>query len=265
MNFANFKKISSIQNEQIKRLKKLALKKYRIEYKEFAVENWTIIHDALESGIDFRSLFLTAYFAETHQDKIDYLFEHSKCPDCFLIDEKINNNFSQLETPSGITAAYKIINKELTEGSAVYLDQINDPGNLGTILRSALAFGFENIILGKNCADIYNPKTISAARDAIFKLNIREDGDGSWWDQNNLPVYITSSRQGFELSEFRPAAAFCLALGSESHGISAKIADKATRCLKIEMSPRIESLNVASAAAILFYELRKKQVMPEGH
>jgi TrmH family RNA methyltransferase len=264
-NISNFQKINSSQNYNIKMLKKLALKKYRHEFDSFTVENQTIIFDALESRYDFDFLFVTQDFINKHADKIGYFLKNSKCKNYYIIDEKINKHFSQLDTPSGICAVYKIKNKELTEESVIYLNRVSDPGNLGAIMRSALAFGFDNLVLDKNCADIYSPKTISAARDAIFKLNIQEDKEGVWLEKNKLPIYITSSHKGEGLSEFKPNTRFCLALGNESHGISSEIEKISDKIIQIEMTSNIESLNVASAAAILFYELRKKQVMPEGH
>jgi len=256
-NPVKYQKLTSSQNNLIKSLKKLALKKYRIASGQFAVENLTIIYDALVSGHHFDTLFVTREFILKHPNKIEYLQAHSKCKNYYLIDEKINKHYSQLDTPSGITAVYKIKNRELTDTSVIYLDRVSDPGNLGTIMRSALAFGFLNIVLNKSCADIYNYKTINAVRDAIFKLNILVDKDDAWLDNNTLPIYITSAHTGQALSKFKPDPVFCLVLGNESHGTSRKITDKAVIALKIEMSQQIESLNVASAAGILFYELRK--------
>ena len=155
-------------------------------------------------------------------------------------------------------AVYNIKNKNLDKSSVIYLNGINDPGNMGTILRSALAFNFVNIVLDKNCVDIYNQKTINAAKDAIFKLNIIKDEKGNWLDKNKLPIYITSSHSELILDKFKPAKEFCLVLGNESHGVDKKITKLAKANLKIEISSKIESLNVAVAASILFYELKQK-------
>jgi TrmH family RNA methyltransferase len=125
-------------------------------------------------------------------------------------------------------------------------------------MRSALAFNFVNLILDKHCVDIYNYKVINAAKDAIFKLNIIEDNDGKWLQENKLPLYAASAHSGVDLAKFKPAKAFCLVLGSESHGINEEISKLTTKNIKIEISKNIESLNVAVAAAILFYELRNK-------
>jgi len=258
MTFENYQKISSPQNAQMKLLEKLNLKKYRQELGQFMVENFTIIVDALESGRDFAALFITEEFAAKHQEKLLSLQKKSKSQNFYLIDQKLNKNYSSLDTPSGVTAVYNIKPEKMDKTSVVYLNGVSDPGNLGSIMRSALAFGFNNIMLDENCVDIYNPKVISAAKDAIFKLNIAEDKTGAWLKKCSLPIYATSSHLGEDLTLVKPAKNFCLILGSESHGVSREILTSAAKSIKIEISSQIESLNVATAAAILFYELKRK-------
>lgn len=248
--------IASRQNEHIKRLKKLSLKKNRVESRSFLVENFTIIRDALEAGFDFETLFLTQGFINQCPQKFEYLDRVSRAP-YHIIDSAVNDAYSSLDTPSGITAVYKIRNKDLADGlPVVYLDNIKDPGNLGTIMRSALAFGFKNIVLGGDCVDIYNPKTIAAAKDSIFKLNILNDESRGWIGSNDRPIYATSSHEGIDLGNFKADSNFCLALGNETSGLSESIFRKAEKRIKIEMSPEIESLNVAVAASIILYNLR---------
>lgn len=248
--------ITSSANSKIKDLRLLALKKYRQETGTFLVENFTIIKDALASAHDFEVLFITEDFINKYPDKFAYLEDNSQAS-YYVIDEKVNKHFSGLDTPSGIAAVYQIAeDQSLDEGSVIYLNGISDPGNLGTIMRSALAFGFKNLVLDTYCVDIYNSKVISAAKDAIFKLNIIIDEDGSWLKTNNLPMYVTSSHGGTNLSEFETKSEFCLVLGGESHGVSEDIIEMADSKIKIEMSSEIESLNVAIAAALLLYKFR---------
>ena len=256
-NMPDFQIITSLDNSQVKLLGKLSLKKYRQEFGQFMVENFIIIFDALVSGFDFESVFVTQEFIDKHPDEIRFLQKQSRANNFYLIDEKINKSYSELDTASGITAVYNIKAKEISQSSVIYLNGISDPGNLGTIMRNCLAFGFENLVLDKTCTDVYNSKTINAAKDSVFKLNILEDKDDTWLVQNTLPIYTTSSHCGKNLSEFKPAPNFCLVLGSESHGVEQGIFERAAETIKIEMSDQIESLNVASSAAILLYELGK--------
>lgn len=253
----DFQIITSSQNNRIKELAKLNLPKYRRDLGLFMVENLAIIRDALASGFDFEALFITEDFYAKNKESIEFIKNHSQSKELYLINEKLNQSYSELSTPSGITAIYQMRGRELSDDSVVYLDGVSDPGNLGTIMRSALAFGLENLVLSKECADIYNAKTIAAAKDAIFKLKIIEDREGAWLKECSLPILATSSHEGALLGEFKLMSKFCLVLGSESHGVSKEIMERADQKIKIAISNKIESLNVATAAAILFYELKK--------
>lgn len=252
--------ISGVHNPRIKRLEKLGSKKYRQEYGQYMVENLTIIVDALKAGYDFEALYFTEDFAAKQAKKLSYLQNRSVARNFYLIGPKLNKAYSGLDTPSGITAVYNIKEKQPDNSSVIYLNGINDPGNLGTILRSALAFDFVNLVLDKNCVDVYNPKVVNAAKDAIFKLNIIEDRSGEWIRNCRLPIYTTSSHVGIGLSEFTPEKLFCLVMGSESHGVSPGLSELSKASIKIEISARIESLNVATATAILLYELKRKTI-----
>lgn len=249
--------ITSLQNNQIKLLKKLALKKYRLEYQQFTVENLTIILDALKSGYDFETLFVTAEFMTRNLDKFEFIKQNSK-GGYYVIDEMMSAHFSQLDTPSGIAAIYKMPAYRIdNDKSVVYLNSIADPGNLGTIMRTALAFNFNNLVVGENCVDIYNAKTIAAAKDSVFKLNVLEDKNGDWIRQTKLPIYVTSSHGELDVENFTVSDNFCLVLGNESHGVSEEINNLATKQIKVDISDNIESLNVSVAAAILLYKLKK--------
>jgi len=256
MTIENYSKIISLQNDRIKLLEKLTLKKYRREFKQFIVENLVIIVDALKAGYDFETLFITEEFASKHREQLEYIKNKTQAKNFYLIDAKLNKHYSNLDTPSGITAIYSIRERVPDKTSVIYLNGISDPGNLGTIMRSALAFDFINLVVDETCVDIYNPKVISAAKDAIFKLNIVED-NGDWLKNNKLPLYITHSHLGLDLDQFKPAKIFCLVLGNESHGINPGIMKLAEKSLKIKCSSKIESLNVAAAAAIFLYEFRQ--------
>ncbi len=254
------KTITSCDNQQIKLLKKLSQKKYREQYGKFTVENITIIYDALKSKHDFLSLFITEDFKNKHPEQYEYLKSNSKSTNIYLINETINKHYSQLKTPSGISAIYKIKPFPISfDEPIIYLNAINDPGNLGTIMRTMLAFGFNNLIIDEKCADIYNAKVVSAARDTIFKINIFHDEDRSWLIKNkkSLPIYVSNVQQGKNINTFQPASKFCLVLGSESHGVNQELIDMANENIKIDISKNIESLNVAIASAIFLYKFKK--------
>ncbi|MFC1510616.1 TrmH family RNA methyltransferase [Candidatus Omnitrophota bacterium] len=255
------KEITSSNNCQIKLLRKLAQKKHRRQMGKFAVENLAIIIDALSGGIDFLECFITPQMLQRHEDKLLWLQEHSKVAEFHLIDEDLNKSYSQLDTPSGITALYEIKQLPLDgDAPTLYLNGIKDPGNIGTMLRSALAFDVSNIVLDAACVDIYNFKAINAAKDAIFKLNIFIDESGQWLKEQKgqVPIYVANSHEGIELGAVEVKSKFCLVCGSESHGVSEDIIKMADKNIHIDISNKIESLNVSTATAILLHGLRKK-------
>lgn len=251
-------KINSNQNNKIKLLKKLSLKKYRQKEKKFVVENLAIVYDALHSGHHFEFLFTTENFIKKNKEKFEFLQKNSKAEKIYLIGEKTNKHYSNLDAPSGITAIYKIKPSELdNKKSVIYLNGVSDPGNVGAIMRTALAFNFINIAVDEKCADIYNIKTINAAKDAIFKLNIIEDKNNNWIKTKNIfPIYAAAAHNGISLDAIKIKKPFCLVLGSEAHGINKEISKLAQKNIKIDISDNIESLNVSIAGAILMYKLR---------
>lgn len=253
------KEILSSDNKQIKLLKKLKLKKYRQESALFLVENFVIIKDALNSGDDAQMIFLSSYFIEKNKEEVEFLKKHSQA-EFFEITDKLNKEFSSLDTPSGVAAVYSKVERELSSSPKIYLDNINDPGNLGTIMRSAAAFGFENIILSADCVDIYNHKTISSAKNSIFKLNVLIDEEGTWLKKNiskEMKLYVSDVKDGQDVFEFKASLDFCLVLGSESHGVREEISKMADERLMIRMGGNMESLNVAVAAGIFFSVLSR--------
>ncbi|MDX9970820.1 MAG: RNA methyltransferase [Candidatus Gracilibacteria bacterium] len=249
-----FKKIESPENPRIKNLKKLGQKKFRKIENKFLVENFTTIKDAFDAGIQWEELFITGEILNKNKDFFDSIQDEN----IFLINERTNSHFSNLDTPSGICAIYAKEKRSHDKGPVVFLDNIKDPGNIGTILRSALAFGYKNIVIGNTCAELYNPKTIQASKDAIFKLNIYENGDISWLKKTNLPIYATSSHKGISLKRLTPEKSYCLVFGSETFGVRPEILSLAEKNIKIEMKNEMESLNVAISASIIFYELSER-------
>ncbi|PIR66792.1 MAG: hypothetical protein COU51_02145 [Parcubacteria group bacterium CG10_big_fil_rev_8_21_14_0_10_36_14] len=237
-------KIESKDNAKIKILRKLSQKKYRDELGLFIVENIKTIQDA---DLTPKMLFGT-------NKKI---LEKLKSDEKYLINEEVNKSFSSLDTPSGIVALYKKEEKKISYSSrVVYLNGINDPGNLGTIFRTALAFDFNHIVVDEKCADIYNPKTIQAGKDAIFKLSITHDKNLKILKEIKEKMNIISTRleAGKSPEKFRNKK-ICLVLGSEAHGVDRSIQKLSNDFIKIKISKEMESLNVAIVAGIILYSI----------
>ena len=251
-------KITSKDNIKIKTLRKLGQKKYRDENKKFLVENAVITYDAAKAGIIFDAIFVTKDFIEKNREIFDFIINKSGAKEYYLIDEKINKSFSSLSTAPGIATIYsKIENKIDYSKPIIYLNGLNDPGNLGTILRSALAFELKNIVIDECSADVYNPKTISAARDAIFKLNIEFDQNLKILKEikKKMPVFTTRLERSEGLDILKKQKPFCVVFGSESHGVEKEIQKLSDNFIKIPISNEIESLNVATSAGIIFHKI----------
>lgn len=258
---AKILEITSKDNVKIKFLKQLGQKKYRDESGKFLVENAVIIQDAVKAGIVFDAIFATKDFIEKNKEKFDIIIAESRASEYYLIDEKINKLFSALDTAPGIAAVYsKPVKKIDYARPIIYLNAINDPGNIGTILRSALAFGLKNIVIDESSADVYNPKTINAAKDAIFKMNIEFDEDLKILKKikTKIPIFATRLEKSGGLEVLTKQKLFCVVLGSESHGVDMQIQEISDNFIRIPMSDEIESLNVAASAAIVFWEIYKK-------
>ncbi len=254
------KEISSRENPKIKELNKLGVKKYRNKFGKFLVEYLAIIHDAIKSGHSPEALFITQELLNNNSEKVKFILENIRENRVFVIPKEINKNFSSLETPAGITAVYyKRKERAIDFGKRVlYLNEIKDPGNLGTILRSAVAFGINEIILDEGCVDLYNPKVIQSAKDAIFKADIIFDKDTMLLRniKNKMKVFVTEVDGGVEVKNaFVKDEIFCVVMGSESHGASEGIKKIASEMINIKSSSEMESLNVAVSTGIILYEM----------
>ncbi|HNV97675.1 MAG TPA: RNA methyltransferase [bacterium] len=248
--------IKSTTNERIKYLKSLNQKKYREENFQFIVENFKTIYDSrnLEIGLD--ELFVTEEFIEKNKEKFQELINDLGIQEYFLINQAVNETFSSLDSPSGICALYNIKDNQIDfTDIVIYLNKINDPGNLGTILRSALAFDINNIVLDENCVDVYNPKTINSAKDAIFKLNISRDSNRQLFQKikSKMKIYSTRLEDSNGIEILKKQKKFCIVFGNEANGIDDDIYELSDGFIRINMTNNIESINVAMSASIIFH------------
>lgn len=254
--FKDYAEIASKDNDKIKQLRKLNLKKFRDDTGLFFVENFNIVLDAVATGILPETVYLTQEFYKKNKIALEAFLKNVEPADCFMASQKIFKTFSNLDEPVGLAAVYKKRAGRLDlSKNIIYLNGISDPGNLGTILRSALAFNLPNLVLDETCADVYGPKTINAAKDAIFKLNLKFDKNLAVLKQlkETKKIIATRLKKSDDIGEIKNYPSFCLVLGSEARGVAEEIQKLTDVFLRIPISRDIESLNVASAAAIIFY------------
>lgn len=231
--------IKSESNEKYKYLNKLKKKKYRKKFNSFIVESIKIVEQIPD---DFECEFVFV-----NEDMKDYKTDFKK----IVFSNKLFDKLSLLENPEGVSALLKIKKeKEISSDKILLLDHMQDPGNLGTIIRSAEAFSFKDIILVNNCVDLYNEKTIRASMGSIFRLNFLElDID----DLKNFKDYklILADMNGKSVDYYKSCDKIILAIGNEANGISKSLKDLSNDFVSIKMDGKIESLNVAIAASIL--------------
>lgn len=184
-------------------------------------------------------------------------------PDCIVLSDAAMRAIADVRTPQGIAAEVAIPRHDtpLSEAVAcVFLDAIQDAGNVGAILRSACAFGALDVVMGPGCADAWSPKVLRAAAGAHALLRIRDSGDlGSDIEAFGGRVYWTSPRGGTSLADADLAGRTGWIFGAEGQGVSAALARRATGAVTIPMPGETESLNVAAAAAICLYEQARRR------
>ena len=238
------KEIKSRQNEQIKNVVKLSNPSFRKEAKKFKVDGFHMFEMARDS-----KMLLEVYTLKEIKG-LDAKINQ------FIVSEEIMEKISSSKSPQGIVSICKLIEeKDISSNKILYLDDVSDPGNLGTILRTAIAFGFNDVILSKNCCSLYNEKVLQSSQGAIFKLNIVSDKKITDLKKNGYQILATEIKGSISLDNIQKPEKFVLVLGNEAQGVSHKTLDLADKRIRIDID-NIESLNVAIAAAIAMYHLR---------
>ena len=178
-----------------------------------------------------------------------------------VVPPDLMKSISPMETPQGVLFLCRmesLIPPEVLEGSLyLVLDGLQDPGNVGTIWRTADAFGADGLILVNNCADPYNHKTVRASMGAVFRLPVYEaavEELSTLCDRAELPLYATALREDTVTLGRFPLNRAAVAIGSEGRGVSRQLLDRCEKTIKIPMEPKCESLNAAMAAAVVLWE-----------
>lgn len=228
--------IESTNNEKIKKYAKLKDKKYREEMGLFIIEGEHLVNEA--------------------KDKLQIVDE-------FILGENVTENVMKKLTsltniPKYLAVAKKQEEKEI-QGNILILDNIQDPGNLGTIIRSCVAFGIDTIVASKETVDVYNSKVIRASEGAIFNLNyVIKDLDVFLRTiKDKYTIYTTNVEVGTSLKEINRKEPFAIIMGNEGNGVRKEISNYATDTIYIPISNKMESLNVGVATSIILYEFSK--------
>lgn len=241
-------KIDSISNQKVKQWAKLQQKKYRDSEKLFLVENEHLIQEAFKANIVTHLLL-----AEGTQNP--FAMEAIYCSPEVM--RKLSQNVSVVKM---IAVCKQLSYVREDNHRLILLDNVQDPGNVGTIIRTAYSFGFDAVIMSNDCVDLYNDKVIRSTQGAMFYMPIiRKDllKEIECLKQEQVTIIATAlSDKTVCLSAIKPQAKLALIVGNEGQGVNASLQEAADILTKIEMNG-FDSLNVAIAAGICMYNFRK--------
>lgn len=246
------KYIQSDKNPQVKQWKKLLTRKERDKSGMFLVEGFHLVEEALTKIEDVEEIILS------EKTELPPSMDYGSIPVTVVTDD-ISRQLADTETTQGIFAVcQQPKNTEINGKSFLLIDSVQDPGNLGTMIRTADAAGIDVVIVGKGSVDMYNPKVLRSAQGSHFHMPVFY-GDLSEWIPNlqadNIPVYGTALENGVVFTEAEKGEAFALLVGNEGSGVNKELLAKTTQNLYIPIYGKSESLNVAVAAGILLYYL----------
>lgn len=236
--------ISSKSNPTIKRISSLAEKKYRKLYGQFIVESVKAVDECLSSGMQVEEIVCTQNLAD-------------KYPSAIVVTDELFERISTEKSPQGVLAVAKLPQNSTAapRGSCLLLDRLQDPGNIGTIIRTANAAGYGDIYL-VNCADPYSPKAVRASMGGVFYVSLYEGGYDEVFEALKGVPLICADMSGEDIFAFGAPERFCLCIGNEGGGVSDTVVENSAYKVKIPMRETCESLNAGVSAAVAMYVLK---------
>ena len=258
--------ITSKENETIKNIKKLKDKKFRDEAGLYIIEGIKMIEEAIEEKASIKKILICEECLTTGDLEQKILYEIAKY-DCIYVNSKVYNFLTDVVAPQGIMAVVEKPSKDTeidySEDIILALDGIQDPGNLGTILRTADSVKLKQIIVTKNTADSYNPKLVRSTMGAILRIKIIETEDLAKTlkeaKKNKFKIVATSldtNESIYDISYNKKV----IVIGNEANGVSKEIQELADNRVKIPMLGKTESLNASVATGIMLYEYVRQKL-----
>lgn len=252
--------ITSKDNNLIKHIKKLKEKKYRDEYGEFIIEGAKIISEAIKEKMQISEIIICESCDKSELIETHLKYEMAKF-ECIYVAQNIFKLISTVENSQGILAVIKKnkdANKiDFSENFIIALDDVQDPGNLGTIIRTIDSAGLKQVIISKGTADCYNPKVVRSTMGAIFRVNVIECDNLvealNNLKQNNFKIVITSLKSKKTLYE-TDLNKKVVVFGNEANGVSKEVEKIADEKMIIPMLGKSESLNVSVSTSVVIYE-----------
>ena len=258
--------ITSKDNELIKHIKKLKDKKERDQSNEYIIEGIKLIKEAIQENAKIKQIIICDDCERTESIEKDSMYEIAK-QNCIYVTNKVFNSITEVTNPQGILAIIEKQNKEeqidTTQEIILALDDIQDPGNLGTILRTADSIGLTQILVSKGTADCYNPKVVRSTMGAIFRVKIIECEDLEKtlkeMKKHKYEITVTSLQTEnsiYDINYNKKA----VVIGNEANGVRKEIQDMADKKIKIPMLGKTESLNASVATGIILYEYVRQKL-----
>jgi len=262
--------ITSKDNDLIKNIKKLKEKKYRDLNNQFIVEGIKMIEEAINENADIDSIIICEDCINNGNITKKLLYEIAKYK-CIYVNEKIFNYLSDVTNPQGILAIInrrKDFNKiQYDTDFIVVLDNIQDPGNLGTILRTVDSANLKQIIVSKETADAFNPKVVRSTMGGIYRVEIVKSLNLvetlKQLQENGFEIVVTSLDTNNSIYDIDYNKKV-LVIGNEANGVSKEIQDLADKKVKIPMLGKTESLNAGVATGIIVYEYVRRKMKSES-
>ena len=241
--------ITSVNNEHIKEINKLKEKKYRDLTNTFLIEGEHLVYEAAKRNLVKELIVLEGEDFYLNEVQITY------------VSKEVMKKLSSMDSYPNVIGVCNKKEEENIKGNVLILDDIQDPGNLGTIIRSAVAFNIDTIILSPKTVDLYNSKVIRSTQGMIFHINIIvKDLEEiiNKLQEDNYKIYGTKVDNGNDVRNINNIDKYALVIGNEGNGMSEKVSNLCDEYLYIKMNDKVESLNAGVAASILLYELAGK-------
>ena len=258
--------ITSKDNEVVKNIRKLKEKKYRDSSNEYIVEGLKMIEEAIEENVKIKKIVVCENCLKDSEIEQKFMYKIAKY-DCIYVSSKVFGLLTDVVNPQGMLA---VIQKDGTEDKICYdddiivvLDGIQDPGNLGTILRTVDSVGLKQIILSKTSVDAYNPKVVRSTMGAIFRVKIIE-AENLVETLKNIKKHkfkiVATSLEESESIYKMDYTKKVIVIGNEANGVSREILDIADAKAKIPMLGKTESLNASIATGVILYEYVRRKL-----
>ena len=258
--------ITSKDNEVVKNIRKLKEKKYRDSSNEYIVEGLKMIEEAIEENVKIKKIVVCENCLKDSEIEQKFMYKIAKY-DCIYVSSKVFGLLTDVVNPQGMLA---VIQKDGTEDKICYdddiivvLDGIQDPGNLGTILRTVDSVGLKQIILSKTSVDAYNPKVVRSTMGAIYRVKIIE-AENLVETLKNIKKHkfkiVATSLEESESIYKMDYTKKVIVIGNEANGVSREILDIADAKAKIPMLGKTESLNASIATGGILYEYVRRKL-----